>query len=282
MTEPRTPPAFQAAVIAYRQTATPFVAAGASLAEASAELGRLVGAEAARHAADARVDDYIVSSTVLSPLLADDTEEAGLFRQAIAERCGRAPDWLTNGYECTGWGYILRHVQEKARLSGPRRLLLQIADVDIHNFAFWRLTSRWGRSGFGVATLLLDIQPDGGDEALLLGAAPQAHALTMMGRALRQFAAPRPEVPVALPLFPEATRGALFKSFDGAAAHADHYPHFGHAFGSDPWLSLLAEIEAGADYAGGRCVLASLALNGYFAIAELAFAPDLRHALEAA
>ncbi|POZ62817.1 hypothetical protein C2I19_06535 [Chromobacterium alticapitis] len=104
----------------------------------------------------------------------------------------------------------------------------------------------------------------------------------MMGRALRQFAKPRPGVAVALPFFPEATRGALFKSFDGAAAHADHYPRFGHAFGSDPWLSLLAEIEAGADYAGGRCVLASLALNGYFAIADLALAPDLRHSLEAA
>lgn len=282
MTEPRTPPAFQAAVIAYRQTETPFVAAGASLAEAAAELGQRAGAEAARHAGAGKVDDYVVTSTVLSPFLTDDTVEAALFHQAIRQGFGRAPDWITNGYECTGWGYILRHALQKARLSGPRRLLLQIVDVDIHNFAFWRLTSRWGRSGFGIATLLLDIFPDGNDEALLLGAAPQAHALTMMGRALRQFTESRAGMPVALPFFPESTRSALFKSFDAATAHPDHYSRFGHAFGSDPWLSMLAEIEAGADYAGGRCVLTSLALNGYFAIAELAFAPDLRHALEAA
>ncbi|WP_199181097.1 hypothetical protein [Chromobacterium alticapitis] len=282
MNHARTPPAFQAAVIAYRQTETPFVSAGASLAEAAAELGRLAGAEAARHSAGAAIDDYILTSTVLSPFLTGDTAEAERFRHSLGAACGREPDWITNGYECTGWGYILRHVRQKARLSGPRCLLLQIADVDIHNFAFWRLTSRWGRSGFGIATLLLDVMPDGGEDDLLLGTAPQAHALTMMGRALRQFAKPRPGVAVALPFFPEATRGALFKSFDGAAAHADHYPRFGHAFGSDPWLSLLAEIEAGADYAGGRCVLASLALNGYFAIADLALAPDLRHSLEAA
>ncbi|WP_199179996.1 hypothetical protein [Chromobacterium sinusclupearum] len=282
MTEPRTQPAFQVAVIAYRQTETPFVAAGASLAEAAAELGRRAGAEAARHAADGGVDDYVLTSTVLSPFLTDDTVEAEAFRHGMRKGFGREPDWITNAYECTGWGYILRHALRKARLSGPRRLLLQIVDVDIHNFAFWRLTSRWGHSGFGIATLLLDIFPDGDDEALLLGTAPQTHALTMMGRALRQFTEPRPGMAVALPFFPEATRRALFKSFDAAAAHPDRYSRFGHAFGSDPWLSMLAEIEAGADYAGGRCVLASLALNGYFAIAELAFAPDLRHALEAA
>lgn len=282
MTASRTPPAFQAAVIAYRQTETPFVASGVSLAEAAAALGYRTGAEAARHAVDVRADDYIVTSTVLSPFLADNTAEATLFRQGIRENFSREPDWITNGYECTGWGYILRHVLQKARLTGPRRLLLQIVDVDIHNFAFWRLTSRWGHSGFGIATLLLDIFPDGDDSALLLGTAPQAHALTMMGRALRQFTEPRPGVAVALPFFPEMTRRALFKSVDAANAHSDHYPRFGHAFGSDPWLSILAEIEAGADYAGDHCVLASLALNGYFAITDLAFALNLRHSLEAA
>lgn len=282
MTEQQTPPAFRVDVVAYRQMETPFVSASVPLAEAAAELGRRAGVEADRHAAGVRVDDYVVTSTVLSQYLADDTPEAARFRRTIADACDREPDWITNGYECTGWGYILRHVRDKARLTGPRRLLLQIVDVDIHNFAFWRGTGRWGRSGFGIATLLLDIHPDGDDGALLLGTAPQAHALTMMGRALGRFTVPRPGIPLALPFFPEATRHALFKSFNAAAAHPDHYPRFGHAFGSDPWLSLLAEMEAGEDYVGGRCVLASLALNGYFSIAELAFAPDLRHSLEAA
>ncbi|MEO3958115.1 hypothetical protein, partial [Chromobacterium piscinae] len=70
MTEQQTPPAFRVDVVAYRQTETPFVSASAPLAEAAVELGRRAGAEAGRHAADVRVDDYVVTSTVAAEELA--------------------------------------------------------------------------------------------------------------------------------------------------------------------------------------------------------------------
>ncbi|NKI69422.1 hypothetical protein GN109_08330 [Collimonas pratensis] len=101
-----------------------------------------------------------------------------------------------------------------------------------------------------------------------------------MGRSLRSFSESRPGVSIALPFFPEMSRRALFKCFDTSLAHGDHYQRFGHSFGSDPWLSVLTELDSGALKPGQDCIVSSLALNGYFSIAQVALAPQLRHALE--
>ena len=128
-----TVPAFKVRTLAYRRTETPFVSPQVSLVDAALALGQLVGDEACRYASDAGpIDDYVVSSTVLSQFLADGSPHAGYFQDALATRYGRRPDWITNAYECTGWGFILRYMQEKAQFSGRRRLLLQIVDTDIH------------------------------------------------------------------------------------------------------------------------------------------------------
>ncbi|MGB7193271.1 MAG: hypothetical protein WBD81_07410 [Collimonas pratensis] len=273
-------PSFRAHTVAYRHTETPFVAADVSLADASAALAQRVGEEARLYATNSGpVDDYVVTSTVLSQFLADNSPHAEQFRAGIGATYGRIPDWITNAYECTGWGFILRYVMQKARLTGPRRLLLQIVDTDIHNFGYWIGTSRWGKSGFGICTLLIEVTP-GADDMLTLGSASQAHALVQMGRSLRSFSESRPGVSIALPFFPEMSRRALFKCFDTSLAHGDHYQRFGHSFGSDPWLSVLTELDSGSLKSGQDCIVSSLALNGYFSIAQVALAPQLRHALE--
>jgi len=273
-------PSFRVHTVAYRHTETPFVAAEVSLADATAALAQRVGEEARLYATNSGpIDDYVVTSTVLSQFLADTSPHAEQFRAGIGATYGRVPDWITNAYECTGWGFILRYVQQKARLTGARRLLLQIVDCDIHNFSYWIGTSRWGKSGFGICTLLIEVTP-GDDDMLTLGSASQAHALVQMGRSLRNFIESRAGVSLALPFFPEMSRRALFKCFDGAQAHADHYQRFGHCFGSDPWLSVLTELAAGSLAPGRDCIVSSLALNGYFSIAQVTLAPRLRHALE--
>jgi hypothetical protein len=273
-------PSFRAHTVAYRHTETPFVAADVSLADATAALAQRVGEEAHLYATNSGpIDDYVVTSTVLSQFLADTSPHAEQFREGIGATYGRIPDWITNAYECTGWGFILRYVMQKARLSGPRRLLLQIVDSDIHNFAYWIGTSRWGKSGFGICTLLIDVAPDS-DSMLTIGSASQAHALVQMGRSLRNFTETHPGISVAVPFFPEMSRRALFKCFDTGLVHDDRYSRFGHSFGSDPWLSVLAELNAGSLQPGSDCIVSSLALNGYFSIARIALAPNLRHALE--
>ncbi|WP_339407513.1 hypothetical protein [Pseudomonas helleri] len=275
-----TVPAFKAYTVAYRRTETPFVSPQVSPEDAALALGQRVGDEACRYASDAGpIDDYVVSSTVLSQFLADGSPHAGIFQEAIATRYGRRPDWVTNAYECTGWGFILRYIQSKAQLTGRRRLLLQIVDTDIHNFTYWLGNNRWGKSGFGICTLVIDVMPEP-KNMLLIGTASQANALLQLGRNLRSFTESRSGLGIAVPFFPEMSRRALFKCFDTSSVHGDHYQRFGHSFGSDPWLSLLGELGAGTAHTGSDCIVSSLAMNGYFSIAQITLAPDLHYALE--
>ena len=275
-----TVPAFRLHTVAYQRTETPFVSPQVSLVDAALALGQRVGDEACRYARDAGpIDDYVVSSTVLSQFLADGSPHASYFQDAIATHYGRRPDWITNAYECTGWGFILRYMQRKAQLSGRRRLLLQIVDADIHNFTYWLGNNRWGKSGFGICTLVIDVIPEPKD-MLVIGTSSQANALLQLGRNLRSFTESRPGLGIAVPFFPEMSRRALFKCFDTSSVHADHYQRFGHCFGSDPWLSLLGELGAGSAHTGSDCIVSSLAMNGYFSIAQITLAPDLHYALE--
>lgn len=273
-------PAFRVHTVAYRRTETPFVSSQVNTVDAALALGQRVGDEACLYASDAGpIDDYVVSSTVLSQFLADGSPHAAYFQQAIASRYGRLPDWITNAYECTGWGFILRYIQGKAQFKGRRRLLLQIVDTDIHNFTYWLGNNRWGNSGFGICTLVIDVIPDA-KNMLVIGTSSQANALLQLGRSLRSFTEGRPGLGIAVPFFPEMSRRALFKCFDTTSVHADHYPRFGHSFGSDPWLSLLAELGEGSANTGSDCIVSSLAMNGYFSIAQISLAPDMHYALE--
>lgn len=238
----------------------------AGLDEAARALGALIGREAAAVASDHAIDDYVVSSTILSALLMDGSPCSRALRDELARHAGRAVDWLTHAYECAGWGYVMRHVLHKAQVSGPRTLLLQIVDVDIHDFTYWYANPQWGESGFGISTLVLRVEP-GEAWPLALGAAAPASAMVQMGRALREFSLARRGVPVAVPFFREASRKLLLKRLDGAPVHADGYARFGHSFGSDPWISVLLGAPA-----PGKTIVNSLALYGYFSIAEVEIA----------
>ena len=255
--------------IAYRRILPPTRAGGCDLQAGARRLGRWIGEEARRCAqGQAPADDYVITSTILSPHLMDGDELGREFRAAIAARAPRAVDWLTHGYECAGWGFVLRYIRAKAAASGPRRLMLQIVDVDIHEFSYWLGNPHWGDSGFGICTLLLDIGA-GLDDAVQLGTASQANAMVQMGRSLRQFALRRPGVRVAVPFFRDASRRVLLKCIDPAQPHPDGYERFGHAFGSDPWISLLLHLRESGACAGREAIVNSLALNGYFAIAAV-------------
>jgi hypothetical protein len=243
-------------------------------------LGRKIADEAVRCVERGHhIDDYVLSSTILSPLLMDSSNYAALFRETISKHAGRPVDWFTHAYECAGWGYVMRHVHAKARTTGQRTLLLQIADVDIHCFAYWRSNGKWGNSGFGICTILMDVLP-GDTPELLVGAASQANAMVQMGRALRDFRTTRENVPVAVPFFREAERKVLIKCIGDAEMQGDGYADFGHSFGSDPWISMLMNAVRFEKPSFKKSIINSLALNGYFSIAELEFHDDALFRLE--
>jgi hypothetical protein len=245
----------------------------------SAALGKHVATERLRCCGTATADDTVLSSTILSMSLMNGSACATAFATALGGPAKRGLDWMTCSYECAGWGYVLRRSLAKAAHGGPRSLLLQIVDIDIHSYSYWRANPMWGSSGFGICTLLLDIDA-GGSPALCNKAAPPASAMVQMGRELRAFCAERPGVPLALPFFPTASRRVLLAGVGKVPLLPDGHARFGHSFGSDPWISLLLAQRSGEPMEPS-VIVNSLALNGYYSIAEIALARDARFSLEA-
>lgn len=78
----------------------------------------------------------------------------------------------------------------------------------------------------------------------------------------------------------QVPRRALLKCLGDAPVHPDGHARFGHAFGSDPWISLLLHRCAPGAPAAARAIVGSLALNGYFAIAEIGYDAAARFRLD--
>ncbi|NTX45563.1 hypothetical protein HT749_19405 [Burkholderia cepacia] len=266
--------------LAYRHVAPSRDGAAVPLDDTARAIGALACAERERLCGAVGADDYVVSSTILSMLLMNDSPQHRVFAQALAGANDYTPDWMTCSYECAGWGYVLRRALATAAETGPRTLLLQIVDVDVHGYTYWHGNPAWGRSGFGVCTLLIDVGREASPAApsVLADAAPPASAVVRLGRDIRTFCAARPGVHAALPFFPATSRRALLASVGKTPLLPDGHGLFGHAFGSDPWLSvLLAHRDGDTPH---RAAVCSLALNGYYAVADVAFAPDATFSLD--
>jgi hypothetical protein len=250
----------------------------AELGAAAHELGVLAASERERMCGDVCADDYVVSSTILSMLLLNGSACGQRFTDAVSRAAPRPLDWMTCSYECAGWGYVFRRSLAKAAVAGTRTLLLQIVDVDAHGFSYWHANPMWGGSGFGISTLLVDVQP-GDDAPLLNEAAHPGSAVVQLGRRLRDFCVEHPGSRLAIPFFPAPSRRALLAGVGRVRLLPDGHERFGHSFGSDPWISLLLGLveERGADT---QAVVSSLALNGYYSIARIALAADARLSLE--
>ncbi|NVN09769.1 hypothetical protein [Nguyenibacter vanlangensis] len=253
----------------YRRSGYPFGGVSASpLAGAVSDLARLLAQDAreAMTATGVAPDHVFVTSTIMSPRVTEPGPEQHAVTRALAEATGCTP-LLINAYECTGWGYILRHVTHLG-ITGPIMILIQ--DCDVHNFTFWRRNDAWGNSGFGITTLIIDVGA-GAAADVSVDAVPKAGALRNFRKALGVFTAAKPAQVVSTPFFPEATRKGFRATSHLPNECADRHGEYGHSFGSDPWIGL---IEACAGARPATAIVGSLALNGYHAIAHITLSPN--------
>ena len=171
-------------------------------------IGTLACAERERLCGAVGADDYVVSSTILSMLLMNDSPQHRVFAQALAGANDYTPDWMTCSYECAGWGYVLRRSLATAAETGPRTLLLQIVDIDVHGYVLARQPP--GAARASACTLLVDVGREASPSmtSVLAEVAP-ASAVVRLGRDIRTFCAARP-----------ASRGAAVLSGDVAPCAA--------------------------------------------------------------
>jgi hypothetical protein len=175
------------------------------------------------------------------------------------------PSTFVNAYECASWGFSLRHYLTQGE---SKYLLVSILDANFYEFEFWRYNQHWENSGFGMATILLEINGDLSDE-LLIGSTTTHNSMAEFATIVRRTAAKKNTVTLAMPFFPINIREMFTKLLAGQSQLPDLHDDWGHCFGSDPWLSLLHHGLNNKIQSPTPFMVCSYALNGYYAIADV-------------
>ncbi len=173
-----------------------------------------------------------------------------------------------DAYECASWGYALRYLFQ--RKSSSNQILISIMDINFFDFDYWIKSPHWGKSGFGILTILLEASNDAKAEDIIAGCT-MGNSIVEFGFAIRK-AIQENQAIAALPFFPENAREILMRVVGREGCLRDLHECWGHSFGSDPWISIIQHLNEKLDrdmsqmYSFLAC---SLAFNGYFVIAKV-------------
>jgi hypothetical protein len=243
-------------------------------------LARCVGAQlrAVERAAGRLADDCVVCTTNLTPLVVGDPVLSTRFLDGIGRSCGLRPATILASYECAGWGYALRFY---AQHTAARQVLVTIVDVDLHNYSTLTSDMYWGRSGYGVTTLLLEL-PIGEPLSIATGWAP--HTRTGWGNHIRAFANLSHAIKirqlggerhfVSAPFLPPEVRQTLERVVGADRLFPNRLGTYGHCFGSDPWIGVIEWVTGTPPTRGEKVIVASLAHNGYHTMCDVQVSPD--------
>lgn len=259
----------------YWRYAAPCFGEGASLDQAVASLATGIADQvrALLDSADAgwQPSSFIVCSTIVSSMITERASpQAALFRQQLQQALPLQAPYIVNAYECASWGYVLRHC---ASVPGASRVLLCIADLDVHQFDHWTKAAiwrnLWGHTGFGITTLCLDLAP-GAQDSLQLTAGSGANSIMDFAKSLKTLAARHPEAAICQPFFPDKTQEMFTKLSGPMALLPGLHAEYGHCFGSDPWIALIERrLRAEQPVRAMSAIVGSLAFNGYSAVAQV-------------
>lgn len=257
----------------------PFAPRLACLTKSADLFGRCVGAQA-RHVGTTTgifPADYIVSSTVLSGLCPQsvciDTMMGG-----IEEGCGTRPLAMLRAYECSGWGFALRFLAEHTE---ARHVMITIVDVDLHRSSLLGGEEHWGRSGFGLTTLLLEL-PVCRTTRLTIGRSDRragtwgsdTRAFANLVHAVRQRRDAGKQAQIFVHFMAKHIRGALEKTVGTDCISPNRFNEYGHCFGADPWIGMIEWAQACPADAPVSVTAASLSNNGYYTLCDLTLTPQ--------
>lgn len=171
-----------------------------------------------------------------------------------------------NTYECASWGYSLRYYLRQN--PSVHYILVSILDVNILSLSFWKNNKNWGKSGFGLCTLLLGVEQYNENE-ITASCTVTYNTMPEFAIIIRKIIMGQSNLTLALPFFPEKTRQIFSKLLNDVEQFSDLHARWGHCFGSDPWLNIIIHGVNKEIQEHKRILACSLALNGYYCIAEV-------------
>lgn len=227
-------------------------------------------------------DRHFLCSTMIELPFTTQAVQWSTIAAKLAEYGSHQPDTYINAYECASWGYSIRHYlrQDQLNQRQSKYMMVSIIDANVYDLEFWRYNDHWQHSGFGITTVILEVDGPLSDE-LTIGSAVTHNGVAEFATVVRRTVAKKPGAVVALPFFPSNVQKMFEKLLRGQPRLPDLHAEHGHCFGSDPWLSLLHH-GLNCDHENGRArvtepqrfMACSVALNGYYCIAELMLKPD--------
>jgi len=182
------------------------------------------------------------------------------------------PCSFTHAYECACWGYCLNyHLVHKPL---ERSLVISIVDVNSMEMSYWTSNAQWGRSGFGIMTLCFEVEDDESGKVLHTGMGLGGNDIITFASIAKQVVRDFKACTLSLPFFPDAISIPMRRSLKGVELLKERHADYGHAFGSDPWISFIRD-HAEADRSEQWIVFGSLALRGYYCFANIFIAADV-------
>jgi len=188
-------------------------------------------------------------------------------------------DTFINAYECASWGFSLRHYLQHDKQDSPRLLLVSIIDANIFDLEFWRYNENWHESGFGITSILLEIDGPITDE-LITQCASTYNSMAEFATVVRRHATNKENTTLAMPFFPEHIQQMFDKLLAKQTRLPDLHQDWGHCFGADPWLSILSHCMKNPVIEDQQYLACSLALNGYFSMAQVKVTPQTQFILQ--
>ena len=259
----------------YWRYEAPCFGKGARLDAAIASLAEGIvvqSTKAVSHVPGWQPDAFVVCSTIVSLMITDAVSASSLaFRTRLRQLAPALTPYVVNAYECASWGYVLRHC---ASLPTQGRVLLVIADLDVHQFDHWTEAdiwrNLWGHTGFGVAILCIDLAA-GAPDSLVLSSGSGANSMMDFAKNIKAAIAGHTRSTLCQPFFPQKTQ-EMFAKLVGTTLSPLEGMHsaWGHCFGGDPWIALITRCLAGETRdADASMIVGSLAFNGYSVVANV-------------
>ncbi|PHM70604.1 hypothetical protein [Xenorhabdus kozodoii] len=256
----------------FARTSTPLISVDDSLENLSPALACRVGkhiSECLQGWDGPLPERHFMCSTIMDLAFANRLIDWDCLQQQMEQYTQAVPDVLVNAYECASWGYCLR--QALTHPSSSPYVMITIVDLNLLNLSFWEANPDWGKSGFGIATLLFRVGADA-INCLQVGVAKTSNFIAEFSIAVRQYLEVKHPHKLALPFFPKQVTQLFQRLLPQADSLPDLHPLLGHCFGADPWISLIEYASQAVP--DERLLATSVALNGYWAMADVSLAHD--------
>jgi hypothetical protein len=252
----------------------PFAPDAASPGEAAMILARCVGAQLRWIAGStgALSRDYAVCSSISSPLFDRDPQHAASFFDEIERASGVRPLGFVRAYECSIWGFALDFF---CRQTDARQVLLTLVDVELQNWSHFAAMPLWGRSNFGITTLLLEI-PAARDVHLVTGGTEPGRVFIEFTRAIKRHRRDGRRNRTFLPFLREDMRRLIERGLGQEKLAPDRWAEYGHCFEADPWIGIMRWIMETPPAQRETVTVGSLSYGGYYTVCDVVLSPSVK------